>query len=60
MPGEPYFSKAEDDCILGPNDEEVLGVSEWIRVKSADLEFMANARQDIEDLLKEIEKMRIG
>lgn len=57
-PGEPYFTTAEDDCILGPNGEEVLGCSEWIRVEWVDLEFMAHARKDIEDLLAEVERLR--
>lgn len=57
-PGAPYFSSAEDDCILGPNGEEVIGCSEWMRVEWADLEFMAHARQDIADLLAEIARLK--
>lgn len=57
-PGAPYFSGAEDDCILGPDGEEVIGCSEWMRVCWADLEFMAHARQDIADLLVEIDRLK--
>ena len=56
--GMPYFSKAEDDCILGPDGAEILGCSEWIRVDYSDLEFMAHARQDIQDLLDELERLK--
>lgn len=56
--GSQYFSEAEDDCILGPDGEEVIGCSEWMRVDWADLEFMAHARQDIADLLSEIERLK--
>ena len=55
--GKPYSSYAEDACILGPDDSEVLGCSEWMRVNLADLEFMAHSRQDIQDLLGEIERL---
>ena len=55
-PDEPYYSRAEDDCILDANGVEVLGVSEWIRVEWEDLEFMAEARSDVEFLLTELKK----
>lgn len=54
---EPCFDTAEDDCIVGPDGEEVLGCSEWLRVEREDLEFMAHARQDIEDLVGEVERL---
>lgn len=56
-PGNPYYSRAEDDCILDKNDEEVLGCSEWMRVEWNDLEFMARAKSDIEFLVVEFEKL---
>lgn len=59
-PGATYFSSAEDNCIVGPDGEEVLGCSEWIRVELADLEFMANARRDVADLLAEIDRLKTG
>lgn len=49
---------AEDDCILTYDKREVLGCSEWMRVKRDDLEFMAHARQDIEMLIAEVERLR--
>ncbi|MDH3325879.1 MAG: hypothetical protein OEM38_04075 [Gammaproteobacteria bacterium] len=55
---EPYFTKAEDDCILGPDRAEVMGCSEWMRVSWPDLELMANARHDLEILVAEIERLK--
>lgn len=57
-PDKQWVSYAEDDCIIGPDGEEVLGSSEWIRVEWDDLEFMAHARQDVFDLLTEVERLR--
>jgi hypothetical protein len=55
-PGEPYYSKAEDDCILAANEESVLGSTEWLLVRFEDLSFMANAKADVEFLLNELRK----
>jgi len=55
---KPWYSEAEDDCIIDNNDEEVIGSSEWMRVDWVDLEFMANARADIDFLLAEIKRLR--
>ena len=52
-------STAEDDCILRVKDNiEVLGCSEWMRVKWADLDFMAESKSDIEFLLSEVKRLR--
>jgi len=57
-----------DNCIYveGSSDEKygyiseggVVGSSEWIWIKDADGEFIANAKQDIEFLLAEIERLK--
>jgi hypothetical protein len=53
-----YTSEAEDDSILDEKNREILGSSEWIRVKWEDLEFMAHARDDVEKLIAEVERLR--
>ena len=55
---KPYFTNAEDVCILDYEKKEIICSSEWMRVKQEDLKFMAHARQDIEDLLNEIYKLK--
>ena len=50
---------AEDDCIVDSAGREVLGVSEWIRVNESDLNFMAHAKQDVQDLLEEIKRLKM-
>jgi len=55
--GKQYITQAEDDCIIDNNGVEVMGCSEWIRVKWDDLEFMAHARQDIKELIEKIEQL---
>lgn len=47
-------SECEDDSILREDNTEVLGTSEWLRCEWDDLEFMAHARKDVEDLLKQV------
>ena len=54
----PFYSLAEDYCILDFNQNEIIGSSEWMRVKWDNLDFMAHARQDIEYLLLEIDKLK--
>jgi hypothetical protein len=49
---------ADDDCIVGPMGEEVLGSSERLRAEPEDLLFMAHAKQDIQDLLNEIKRLK--
>ena len=56
----PYYSQAEDDSILGDDGREVLGCSEWLRCDWKDLEFMAHAKEDIEFLLSEIDRIQIS
>ena len=56
-PEKKYYTQAEDYCIVDKNKEEILGTSEWLRVSKQDLVFMANARQDIEDLILEVERL---
>ena len=56
--GRVRIGTAEDDCILGDGNEEILGCSEWLRAGWEDLEFMAHARQDIEDLISATEAMQ--
>jgi len=55
---QEYITKAEDDCILDADNNEILGCSEWMRVDWKNLEFMAHARQDIEDLIFATEAMQ--
>jgi hypothetical protein len=50
---------AEDNCILRvKGNTEVLGCSEWLRAKWADLDFMAEAKSDIEFLLREVKRLK--
>jgi hypothetical protein len=56
--GTEALQAAEDICIVGPDGKEVMGGSEWLRVEPEDITFMAHAKQDIQDLLNEIERLK--
>jgi hypothetical protein len=47
-----------DRGIVGPDHVEVLGVDGNLHVSSEDLEFMAHAKQDIQELLTEISRLK--
>jgi hypothetical protein len=56
--GTEVLHASEDICIVGPDGKEVMGSSEWLRVVPEDINFMANAKQDIQDLLNEIKRLK--
>lgn len=60
-PGVPRYITTESDRILDPNDMEVIDLPDGMYIDKqvrADLEFMANARSDIDFLLAEIKRLR--